>query len=398
MLVFFKHKLLHPLLAFIRHSRSIGIILLCCTVISLLLSNYTATSRAYTAIWQQPFSQANEHYFQFYFLHLPNNLLTVINDFLMTIFFFMAGMEIKREMLQGELSSVKKSILPIAAAIGGMLFPAILFTLCNKCTVYQSGWAIPTATDIAFTLGIASLLGKRVPVNLKIFLTALAIIDDLGAIIIIAFFYGGAIHYMYLASATAIIIALFILNKKRIQFGWLHVLLGAMLWYAMFCSGIHATVAGVAFAMLVPVNFLHRLELKLHTLVYFFVLPLFALANTAIVLPEGFSAAITSSLSWGILLGLCIGKPIGIFITSYFLVKRKWALLPAGVSYKMLLGGGMLAGIGFTMSIFISTLAFQDSVTQDIGKVSTLIASLVASILGSILFYLNKERKIKGNI
>jgi NhaA family Na+:H+ antiporter len=303
-------------------------------------------------------------------------------------------MEIKREMIFGELSSIKKSLLPIAAAIGGMIFPALFFTICNKGSNYSSGWAIPTATDIAFTLGVASLLGKRVPVNLKIFLTALAIIDDLGAIIVIALFYGGSINYLYLGAVVVVMLILYLLNKQKIKFGWLHIVLGVMLWYGMFNSGIHATVAGVVFAMFVPVGSLHRFEMKLHTPVYFIILPLFALANTAIVFPNNINEALASSLSWGIILGLCLGKPVGIFLLSYFLVYKKWALLPDGVSWNLLLSGGMLAGIGFTMSIFISTLAFDATMLQDIGKIATLVASLIAMVLGCLMLWMFTKKKV----
>ena len=251
MLNFLKHKFLHPLLEFINDSRAIGIILLLCTFISLAIAN-TNFGLGYIHFWQDSFQATNAHHFYVGFLSLPNSILTIINDLLMAAFFFMAGMEIKREMMIGELSSIKKSLLPIVAAIGGMIVPALLFTIFNKRTMYADGWAIPTATDIAFTLGVASLLGKRVPVNLKIFLTALAIIDDLGAIIVIAFFYGGAIHYLYLLGVLLTISLLCLVNYRRIKFGWVQIILGLILWYCMFNSGIHATVAGVVFAIFVP--------------------------------------------------------------------------------------------------------------------------------------------------
>ncbi len=385
MLNFLKHTFLHPLKEFIHDSRAIGVCLLCCTFISLILAN-TSFGSSYINFWQQQFQANGTHHFQLLFLSLPNSLLASINDLLMAIFFFMAGMEIKREMLVGELSSIQKSLLPFAAAVGGMLFPALLFTIFNKGTMYQNGWAIPTATDIAFTLGIASLLGKRVPINLKIFLMALAIIDDLGAVIVIAFFYGAPVQYLYLIGVLISVALLWFLNYKKIKFGWQNLLIAVLLWYCMFNSGIHPTVAGVVFAMFVPVKLLHRFEIKMHTPVYFIILPVFALANTAIVFPNQIGAALTSNLSWGIIIGLCLGKPIGIFLTSYFLVYKKWALLPDGISWQSLLGGGMLAGIGFTMSIFISTLAFNDIALQDIGKIATLLASFIAIVMGWLIF------------
>jgi len=392
LLNFLKHTFLHPLQEFINDSRAIGVCLLCCTFISLIVAN-TGMGNSYLHFWQNSFQANGSHHLQVVFLSFPNSLLAIINDLLMAIFFFMAGMEIKREMLIGELSTIQKSLLPLAAAVGGMLFPALLFTICNKGTMYQNGWAIPTATDIAFTLGIASLLGKRVPVNLKIFLMALAIIDDLGAIVVIAFFYGETVHYLYLIGVLLSMLMLWYLNYKKIKFGWLQILLAILLWYCMFNSGIHATVAGVVFAMFVPVQLLHRFELKLHTPVYFLILPLFALANTAIIFPNQIGVALSSSLSWGIVFGLCLGKPIGIFLTCYFLVYKKWALLPDGISWKLLLGGGMLAGIGFTMSIFIATLAFDDISLQNIGKIATLLASFVAIVLGWLIFILPTKNK-----
>jgi len=393
MLFFLKHKFINPLLAFINDSRAIGVCLLVCTLISLSIAN-TSIGIPYLHLWQDNFQANGTHHLHLGLLSFPNSILTIINDLLMAVFFFMAGMEIKREMMVGELSSIQKSLLPMAAAVGGMLFPALLFTICNKGTLYKNGWAIPTATDIAFTLGVASLLGKRVPVNLKIFLMALAIIDDLGAIIVIAFFYGEPVKYLYIMGVLISIILLWALNYNKVKFGILNLLIGIILWYCMFNSGIHATVAGVVFAMFVPIKLLHPFEMKLHKPVYFLILPLFALANTAIVFPNNISAALTSSLSWGIIFGLCLGKPIGIFLTSYFLVYKKWALLPDGVSWYSLLGGGMLAGIGFTMSIFISTLAFNNIELQDIGKIATLLASLIAIIFGCLMFIIPKKNNL----
>ncbi len=393
MFSFLKHKFINPLKEVISDSRAIGIILLLCTCISLIITN-TSLGSSYIHFWQNNFQDNGSHHFHFSFLSIPNSILVIINDLLMAIFFFMAGMEIKREMLLGELSSIKKSLLPVFAAIGGMIMPAILFSIFNKGSQYESGWAIPTATDIAFTLGAASLLGKRVPANLKIFLTALAIIDDLGAIIIIAFFYGGSIHFWYLLAIISLIFLLWFLNFKKIKFGVLNFIIGIILWYCMFNSGIHATVAGVVFAMFVPTQYLQKFEMKLHNPVYFVILPLFALANTSILLPENITNALSNNLSWGIIAGLCIGKPLGIFLMCYLLVYKKWALLPDGVQWKQLLSGGMLAGIGFTMSIFISTLAFDNSALQDIGKISTLVASFIAIVLGCIMFLIPTKNRL----
>jgi NhaA family Na+:H+ antiporter len=313
----------------------------------------------------------------------------------MAIFFFLAGMEIKRELVTGELSSVKKSLLPIFAAIGGMLVPALMFAMIARGSSYMPGWAIPTATDIAFTLGVASLLGKRVPAALKVFITALAIIDDLGAILVIAIFYGGSLHWLYLLGAAVIAVIIHQLNKRKIAFGWPHFLLGLVLWYCMFNSGIHATVAGVVFALLVPVPLLPTYEKAFHTPVYFIILPIFALANTAIVFPADPIHSLSGPLSLGIIAGLVLGKPLGIFLACYFLISKKWAQLPTGVNWHKLIGAGMLAGIGFTMSIFISALAFTDAATEDIAKMSVLVASLLAMVLGYGWLYAEK-RHIKS--
>jgi Na+:H+ antiporter, NhaA family len=367
-------------------------VLLCCTIISLFLSNFSFTGNSYSQFWHTHFVQNQEHYFKLEFIHFPNSIINVINDFLMAIFFFLVTMEIKREMLEGELSSFKKSILPVVAAIGGMIFPALIFFIINANSVYTKGWAIPTATDIAFTLGIATLLGKRVPNSLKIFLTALAIIDDLGAIVVIAIFYGSHIHYTYLLLVVLFALVLYVLNKYKIKFGIFHCVIGLAIWICMFNAGIHATVAGVVFAAFVPKKLLHQFEMKLHNIVYFFILPLFVLANTAIVLPNHFLHNINNSLSWGIIAGLCIGKPLGIFIACFLLIKYNVASLPSNVNLKTLLSAAMLAGIGFTMSIFIATLAFNNVALQDVAKIATLIASVIAMLLGSLLMVISTKK------
>jgi len=380
---------------FLHSNQSIGITLLVCTVISLLLANWQFSTKAYTGLWNLSFDGTLEHHAHLFFLSLPNSPSLVINDFLMAIFFFLAGMEIKRELVMGELSSIKKSLLPIFAAIGGMLVPALLFAMIARGSNYMPGWAIPTATDIAFTLGVASLLGKRVPAALKVFITALAIIDDLGAILVIAIFYGGSLHWLYLLGAAVIAVIIHQLNKRKIAFGWPHFLLGLVLWYCMFNSGIHATVAGVVFAMLVPVPLLPTFEKAFHTPVYFIILPIFALSNTAIVFPADPIHSLSGPLSLGIIAGLVLGKPLGIFLACYFLISKKWAQLPNGVNWHKLIGAGMLAGIGFTMSIFISALAFSDAATEDIAKMSVLVASLLAMVLGYGWLYAEK-RHIKS--
>ena len=285
-------------------------------------------------------------------------------------------------MVEGELASIKQAALPVVAAIGGMLVPALIYVFFNKGTSYIGGWAIPASTDIAFSLGVASLLGNRVPASLKIFLTALAIIDDLGAIIIIALFYGSAIKALFLLLAGIIIGLVYFMNNRGVKFGFFHIVLGTLLWYCIYNSGIHSTVVGVIFAFLIPKNMLSILEHKLHTIVNFIIIPIFALANTAILLPADISGALNSSLSWGIILGLFLGKPLGIFLSCYLIVKRKYAELPSDINWQHIIGAGFLAGIGFTMSIFIASLAFSEGDTKDIAKIAVLVASLLAMVGG----------------
>ena len=375
----------NPLSVFFADSKAIGITLVVSTIISLWLSNGTSFAAAYTSFWQTSFTV---NFIEAY--HLPNTPLALINDVLMSVFFLLAGMEIKREFVKGELSSKEQASLPIVGAIGGMLVPAIIFALFNKGTANMSGWAIPSATDIAFTLGIASLLGKRVPTSVKVFLTALAIIDDLGAIVIIALFYGATINIIYLLGVIAAAVSLWLLNKKYNSLTLLHGLIGIALWYCMHRAGIHATVAGVVFSFLMPVNLLSKWELRLNKPVYFFIVPLFALANTAILLPTNSLEALGSNLSLGIITGLVIGKPLGITMACYLFIKIKKAALPANANWKIFISANFLAGIGFTMSIFIATLAFSSSILQDQAKVAVLCASLVASILGSLFLASNK--------
>lgn len=394
MIHFVRRKIIHPLQRFIHDSRSVGITLLVFTGASLLLANTGFWQEGYRNFWSDSFDGTTDHHTHLGFLLIPNSPLLVINDGLMAIFFFLVGMEIKRELLTGELASLKKSSLPVFGAIGGMLIPALFFAFFNKGTTGMQGWAIPSATDIAFTLGVASLLGNRVPVALKIFITALAIIDDLGAIVIIAFFYGGELQLWYLLGCALIVLILWILNRLKIKFGILHWLLGIMLWYCMFHSGIHATVAGVVFALLVPLDLLAKFELRFHKPVYFIIMPLFALANTAIGFPENSFHELNCPISWGILFGLCIGKPLGIYVACYFLVKKKLAELPRGVNWHKMIGAGVLCGIGFTMSIFISTLAFTDPAQQDIAKIAVLIASFIAMLVGFLWLKFEKRSSL----
>lgn len=328
-------------------------------------------------------------------LHLPHTILHVINDALMSIFFFLVGLEIKRELMTGELASLKKAALPVVAAIGGMVVPAAVYILWTGGTPYARGWGIPMATDIAFSLGVLSLLGKRAPLSLRIFLTALAIIDDLGGILTIAIFYAGSLDTTYLMVAFILLCILTAMNLLKIKRHYPFFIPGILLWYCVFNSGVHATIAGVLLAFTIPLFKIEQLEHNLHDPVNFIILPLFALANTAIILPSDFSAIYTSLIHHGIVSGLVLGKPLGIIAFSWLAVRLRMAELPAGMDWKHVLGMGMIAGIGFTMSIFMATLAFLDEDLQLTAKVAIIIASLAAGLAGYIYLRVVERRHLK---
>jgi NhaA family Na+:H+ antiporter len=382
-------RIMTPIRYFFNDSRAVGILLIFCTVLSLFIAN-TGGGSAYRNIWHGQLLPPTA-------IHLPGSLSGWINDFLMAFFFLLAGMEIKRELLTGELSSFKKAILPFGAALGGMLVPALIFVIVNNGTGFEKGWGIPTATDIAFSLGVASLLGKRVPVGLKILLMAIAIIDDLGAIIVIALFYGGKIQWMFLGISGVIYLLLWACNYFRLKFGMLQVCLSFLLWYTIFNSGIEASIAGVLVAFAIPVNMLPKIQKYIHSTVNFIILPLFALANTAILIPADIIQSLTSSISVGVLLGLVFGKPIGIYLFSRLLVFLKIAKLPGHTNWSGVLGMGTLAGIGFTMSIFTTTLAFQNNGYRDIAKIAIL-ASMIASLVISWIYFGILSKKAVTNI
>jgi len=378
-------KLKFRIQEFINDSRAVGIILLVCTILSLTISNIS-WGEVYVAFWEHPF------HFPIASVHLPHAMLHWVNDGLMAVFFLLVGMEIKREVLDGELSSFKKSILPILAAIGGMLVPAALYLLASNGSDFTRGWGIPMATDIAFSLGILSLLGSRIPTALKVFLTALAIIDDLGAIVAIAIFYTDNIDWLYLVVSGIITLLLFGMNKAKFKSLLAYFGLALLLWYCLFNSGLHATLAGVILALALPLRHIPVLEHRLHRPVNFIILPLFALANTAILLPTEFDNALRSPITYGILLGLVLGKPLGITLISFIAVKLKLATLPQGLSWKHILGMGLLAGIGFTMSIFIAMLAFDDNTAQTTAKLAVIVASLLSGLLGFIFLKFTQRK------
>lgn len=427
-----------------------GVILLTCVIVAMLLANLPFTRDFYYGILHTDISiyfkspNGAEHFF-------PKGMTVeaFINDILMTLFFFMVGLEIRREMKYGELSTVKKAMMPVIAACGGVLVPAFVFMLVNHGTVASSGWGIPTATDIAFAVGILSILGGKVPVSLKVFLTALAIADDLIAILVVAFFYGGSINFVLLGIAVILILLILGMNKlgeKRTVF---YVLPGLVIWALFYYAGVHSTMSGVVMAFLVPMtsryseSYLkvksHRYVMRLHEYssiedpsgfpngpqrhclrrlgsiakgsmamsyrlehaldpwVNFFIMPLFALANAGVEIPDlsyfnvfQFSPEL-GGVSMGIFLGLLIGKPLGISLASFLAVKLGAGEMPAKASWSMLIAVACLGGIGFTMSIFVDTLSFGDCAPdvmarlRDMGKVAVLLGSLCAGVLGSVL-------------
>ncbi len=359
---------------FFESERTGGIILLVVTILSLFLAN---------SAWQ------NE-YVGFWNIYLAGHTLTHwINDGLMTIFFLLIGLELEREIYKGELSDIKNAIFPIFAALGGMVLPATIFFVTNYGTNTQSGVGIPMATDIAFALGILSILGSRIPATLKVFLTAVAVIDDLGAILIIAVFYSTSISMVNLVIALGIFGILLLLNRMRINNLIFYLIGGVIMWYFMLNSGVHATITGVLLAFAIPFAGGRKqapsyiLEHFLHKPVAFFILPIFAIANTAITLNGDIQAILFQNInSIGIILGLVIGKPLGILLFSYISYIIGISKLPEGIKWKNILGVGFLAGIGFTMSIFITLLAFEDIQIINNSKIAIIFASTLSGILG----------------
>jgi NhaA family Na+:H+ antiporter len=314
----------------------------------------------------------------------------------MAIFFLLVGLEIERELYIGELSSLKNALLPILAAAGGMLFPALIHFAFNGGTPTQAGFGIPMATDIAFALGILSLAGNKIPVALKIFLTALAIIDDLGAITVIALFYTKGFSIYYFGAALLTFLILFIAGKKKVYYLSFYLIGGVIMWYCMLKSGVHATIAGVLLAFAIPFNreidggMSYKFQHFLHKPVAFTILPIFALANTAIIFPDNLLSSFTTHNSIGIIAGLLLGKFAGIFLISWLAVKLKIANLATGLDWGHLFGVSLLGGIGFTMSIFITNLAFNDSSIIIASKMSILLASVAAAMLGLFILKMNK--------
>ncbi len=433
-------RLRQPFKRFLQIESAGGILLISATILALIVAN-SGWASSYESLWKENFTLGSEHF------NLTKPIILWINDGLMAIFFFLVGLEIKRELLVGELSSPKKAALPIIAAVGGMLVPASLFLLFVGDGLGKEGWGIPMATDIAFSLGILSLLGKRVPLALKVFLVAFAIVDDIGAIIVIAVFYSAEIHWSLLFIALGLLAVLFLLNKLRIRYIPFYMIIGWIIWFLFLKSGIHPTIAGVLIAFSIPSarkidcgDFLFRmkrnlndfennpctddvalqhiqlasidnmqsqifkiqsplqqLEHDLHGFVTYIVMPLFAFANAGVVL-KGAGLDSLNTLTLGISGSLIFGKIIGIFLFSYLTVKLGLSALPDKIKWKHILGAGMLGGIGFTMSLFISNLAYENigilrGLAENQAKLGILMGSLIAAILGYVYlkFILQKE-------
>lgn len=420
-------KVRKPFKRFAQIESSGGILLILATIAALFVAN-SALGDSYQALWKQDFTIGAETF------NLTKPIILWINDGLMAIFFFLVGLEIKRELLAGELSSPKKAALPIIAAFGGMIVPAGLFLFFNKGGAGSEGWGIPMATDIAFSLGILSLLGKRVPIALKVFLVAFAIVDDIGAVLVIAFFYSAELHWSLLFIAMGLLVVLFIFNYFNIRYISYYVLIGMVIWYLFLKAGIHPTIAGVLIAFSIPatrkirihdfnkrmhrnlnkfndeltdeesVTLSHKqlasldnmqiqlgkvqsplqaLEHSLHGFVTFFVMPLFAFANAGVVVSAAGLLQL-ETLTLSISGGLVLGKIIGILLFSFLTVKLGLSALPNNVEWKHILGAGMLGGIGFTMSLFISSLAYESADLLNQAKLGILLGSFVAAVGGYI--------------
>jgi len=418
-------ELVLPVQAFIYTEGLSGIVLFAATVVALIWAN-SPWSDSYFQLWKTYLS------IDLGFMKISESFLHWINDALMVLFFFIVGLEVKRELLHGELNDRRRAMLPLMAGLGGMVVPALLYFVFNSTGAGTAGWGIPMATDIAFALGILTLLGKRVPVELRIFLLAFAIVDDIGAIIVIALFYTESISWVALASAVSILGILFGMNRAKVHKNGLYGLVGVGLWLAVFESGLHPTIAGVMLAMFIPSSSyfsrttyvqsmeillrqfrealennqinreeailgrieelskdtespLERLERVIHPWTSYLVLPLFALANAGIVFSsDALTGAFASPVTWGILAGLLIGKPIGILSFSWLAIQFKLASLPKGANWGHILGVGVLAGIGFTVSLFISGLSFEDEALVSQSKMGILFGSLIAGGVGCL--------------
>ncbi|HEX6202523.1 MAG TPA: Na+/H+ antiporter NhaA [Thermoanaerobaculia bacterium] len=419
--------LVRPFQAFFRLESASGLLLLAAALVALVWANSPAAS-SYFELWRTMATMAVGP------VVIEKPLLLWINDGLMAVFFFVVGLEIKREVLVGELAAPRKAALSVAAAIGGMAVPAAIYWLFNSGGPGAAGWGIPMATDIAFALGVLALLGRRVPLSLKVFVTAVAIVDDLGAVLVIAVFYTERLSTGMLGVGAVFLLAMVVLNRAGVRRTWPYALLGAFLWLAFLKSGVHATIAGVLGAMAIPArrkidapeflrraeallaeiredtvpgraeptedqrDALHsldkaaenvgtplaRIEHALHPWVAFFIMPVFALANAGVAVEGGLAATLGSPIALGIVLGLFVGKQVGVLGAAWLAVKSGLAAMPAGITWRQMWGVSLLCGIGFTMSLFIAGLAFPDPALLDAAKVGILAASLVSGVAGAL--------------
>lgn len=382
-------KSLSTFFYFFKSESASGLLLLICAIIAIIIAN-SGFAKAYDNILHTYITVGYKDF------SLSMSVLHWINDGLMAVFFFVVGMEIKRELVIGELRSFKKTILPISAAVAGMIVPAIIYTIFNYNEPSIKGWGIPMATDIAFSLGVLSLVAKKVPKGIVVFLTALAIVDDLGAIIVIAVFYTDQLSWGALLMAVITFSALVLANKLKVRYMSVFIAGGIILWVSLLNSGIHATIAGVLLGMVLPVgnsidefktSLLYKLEHALTPWSSFLVMPIFALANSGIVIDsDSLASLILTPVSLGIIVGLFIGKQLGIFGISCLLIKLNIAKLPSKVTKKHLYGASVLAGIGFTMSLFVSSLSFSDETSISAAKIGIMSASVLSAIFGTIIF------------
>jgi NhaA family Na+:H+ antiporter len=378
---------------FLSYQQSAGILIILATVVSLIMAN-TPLLHAIEAFWHIPLG------WRFSGLGFSLTTHEWVNDGLMAVFFFLVGLEIKREVLGGELSSVKMATLPIVAAIGGMIVPALIYYSINFSNPDTShGWGIPMATDIAFALAILLLAGDKVPPSLKLLLTSLAVVDDLGAIVVIAAFYSGGLAWSYLGAAVLVVLILAAMNYAGVKRFVFYLIPGIVLWYVVYKSGIHATIAGVVLAIFIPYgkgedsSTLMKLEHALNRPVNFAILPLFALSNTLIPLSGDMIQGLGSAMSIGIFAGLVIGKPLGISLFTWLALKTGLSKLSGGANMKQIISVSILGGIGFTMSIFVALLAFKNPAYIDASKLSILISSTVAAVGGLLVLRLSSAKE-----
>ncbi len=374
------------ILAFIRMEAAGGLLLMACAALALVWAN-SPFAASYAELWGAYLTVGLED------AAISKPLILWINDGLMALFFFLVGLEIKREVLTGELRQPRQAALALAGAVGGMAVPALFYLVVTSGTDAAAGWGIPMATDIAFALGVLALLGSRAPVALKIFLTALAIVDDLGAVLVIALFYTAELSVASLLVGFGALAVLALLSRLGVRRVAVFVVLGLVVWVAFLKSGVHATIAGVLVALTVPIDaegeadyhdsLLHRMEHALHGYIAFLVLPVFALANAGVALGGG--ADLGSAVSLGILLGLMVGKPIGVMLCAWLAIKVGLASLPTGVTWRQMLGVSLLTGVGFTMSLFIAGLAFDSALLLDSAKLGILVASTLMGVGGYVL-------------